>query len=156
TATKILGAAKVTGRLPGGFSLGVLDAVTDRVAGPERATLEPTSNYGVVRGNQDYAGGNGSVGFIMTAVNRSLDATSDPYLHESAYAGGIDTRRRFSGRYEISGSFDWSRVAGTPAAMIRTQEDPVHLYQRPDGSATFDSTRTSLTGTNLEMRFAKV
>ena len=33
-ATKILGAAKVTGRLPGGFSLGVLDAVTDHVTGP--------------------------------------------------------------------------------------------------------------------------
>ena len=35
-ATKILGAAKVTGRLPGGFSLGVLDAVTDHVTGAGR------------------------------------------------------------------------------------------------------------------------
>jgi hypothetical protein len=66
------------------------------------ATLEPVSNYRVVRGNQDYAGGNGSLGFIVTAVNRSLDATSSPYLHESAYAGGVDTRRRFGGRYEVS------------------------------------------------------
>ena len=36
TATRIIGAAKVTGRMPGGFSLGVLDAVTDNVAGPRR------------------------------------------------------------------------------------------------------------------------
>ena len=56
----------------------------------------------------------------------------------------------------MSGSLDLSRVAGSPAAIAETQQDPVHLYQRPDGSSTFDSTRTSLTGTNLEMRFAKV
>ena len=43
TATRILGAAKVTGRLPGGFSLGVLDAVTDNVGGPGGTTLEPTT-----------------------------------------------------------------------------------------------------------------
>jgi hypothetical protein len=38
----------------------------------------------------------------------------------------------------------------------RTQRDPVHLYQRPDGPLTFDPDRTSLTGTNLELRFAQV
>jgi hypothetical protein len=32
----------------------------------------------------------------------------------------------------------------------------VHLYQRPDGPLVFDSTRSSLSGTNLELRFAKV
>ena len=156
TSSRILGAGKVTGRLPGGFSLGLLDAVTDRVAGPGSTTLEPTANYAVARGNQDYDGGNGSVGFILTAVNRSLDVTSEPYLHRSAYAGGIDARRRFGGRLEVSGSLDLSRVAGTPAAIAETQRDPVHLYQRPDGPLAYDSTRTSLTGTNLEMRFAKV
>ena len=36
TATRIIGAAKITGRMPGGFSIGVLDAVTDDVAGPGR------------------------------------------------------------------------------------------------------------------------
>ena len=157
TATRILGAAKVTGRMPGGFSLGFLDAVTDNVRGPGGiSTLEPTTNYGVVRGNQDYNNGNGSVGFIVTGVNRSLDPTSDPYLHQSAYSAGLDARRRFAGRFEVSGSLDLSRVAGTPEAIARTQESPVHLYQRPDGPLAFDSTRTSLTGTNAELRFAKV
>ena len=156
TATRILGAAKVTGRLPGGFSLGVLDAVTDNVGGPGGTTLEPATNYAVARGNQDYDGGDGSFGFIATAVNRSLDPASDPHLHRSAYTGGIDGRRRFAGRFEVSGSLDFSRVAGTADAIARTQRDPVHLYQRPDGALEFDSTRTSLTGTNLELRFAKV
>jgi hypothetical protein len=34
TSTRIIGAAKVTGRMPGGFSLGILDAFTDNVPGP--------------------------------------------------------------------------------------------------------------------------
>jgi hypothetical protein len=155
-ATRILGAGKITGRLPGGFSLGILDAVTDDVTGSDGTTLEPTTNYAVVRGNQDYDDGNGSVGFIVTGVNRSLNPASEDYLHRSAYAGAVDARRRFAGRYEVSGSFDVSRVAGSPAAIARTQRDPVHLYQRPDGDLELDSTRTSLSGTNLEMRFAKV
>ncbi len=156
TSTRILGAGKVTGRLPGGFSLGVLDAVTDHVAGPGGTTLEPATNYGVVRGNQDFHKGDGSVGFIVTGVNRSLDGSSMPYLHRSAYAGGVDARWRFHGRFEVSGSLDVSRVAGDAAAIALTQRDPVHLYQRPDGPLTFDSTRTSLSGTNQEIRFAKV
>ena len=155
-ATKILAAAKVTGRLPGGFSLGVLDAVTDHVTAPGGTTLEPATNYAVVRGNQDFRNGEGSVGFILTGVNRSLDATSESYLHRSAYAGGVNGRWRFNGRYEVSGSLDLSRVAGDTAAIARTQQDPVHLYQRPDGSVTFDPDRTSLSGSNQEIRFAKV
>ncbi len=156
TSTRILGATKVTGRMPGGFSIGLLDAVTDHVHGPGGTTLEPTTNYGVLRGNQDYHHGDGSVGFIVTAVNRSTDPSTAPYLHRSAYTGGLDARRRFAGQFEVSGSFDVSRVAGDAAAIARTQRDPVHLYQRPDGPLTFDPTRTSLSGTNLELRFAKV
>jgi hypothetical protein len=156
TATRIIGAAKVTGRMRGGFSLGVLDAITDDVAGPGGTTLEPTTNYAVLRGNQDLSGGNTSLGFIATAVNRSLDPSTEPYLHGSAYTGGVNARRRFASRYEVSGSFDMSRVAGSEGAIAITQQDPVHLYQRPDGPLVFDSTRTSLSGTNLELRLAKV
>ena len=155
-ATRILGAAKLTGRFSSGLSLGVMDAVTDRVGGSDNVTLEPRANYAVVRANQDYADGNGSVGFIFTGVNRGTDSSSSPYLHSSAYAGGIDARRRLLGDYEVSGSFDASRVGGSPAAIALTQEDPVHLYQRPDGPLAFDSTRTSLSGTNVEVRAAKV
>lgn len=156
TSTTILGAAKITGRFPGGFSLGVLDAVTQRVDGPERTTLEPTTNYAVVRGNKDYDDGRGSFGFIMTGVNRTLDASTNPYLHSSAYAGGVDARRRFAGELEVSGSFDVSRVAGSREAIALTQQSPVHLYQRSDDRLAFDPTRTSLSGTSLELRFAKV
>ncbi len=156
TSTSILGATKVTGRLPGGFSVGVLDAVTDHVDGLAHTTLEPRTNYAVVRGNQDYRDGNGSIGFILTAVDRSLDASAAPFLNRSAYAGGVSARQRFARLYEVSGSLDLSRVAGDPQAIARTQRSTVHLFQRPDGPLTFDSTRTSLSGSNLEFRFARV
>ena len=155
TSTKILGAAKLTGRLPGGFSVGVLDAVTSREAGVADATIEPTTNYAVVRANQDYAGGNGSVGLIFTGVNRSLDDFTSEMMHRNAYTGGLDARRRF-GRFEVSGSLMGSRVAGSAEAIAITQRDPVHYYQRPDDDLEFDPTRTSLTGWSSEVRFAKV
>jgi hypothetical protein len=49
-----------------------------------------------------------------------------------------------------------SQVTGSEEAISRTQRDPVHLYQRPDGPLELDPTRTSLTGTNLELRVAQV
>ena len=110
----------------------------------------------MVRANQDFNQGTGSVGFILTGVNRSLDAASAGYLHRSAYTGGVDGRWRFTPEYEVSGSFDLSGVAGDAEAIALTQQNPVHLYQRPDGPLEFDSTRTSLAGGNGELRFAKV
>lgn len=157
-ATRIWGAAKLTGRLPGGFSIGLLDAVTDHVQGPpgSHTTLEPATNYGVLRLNQDFHNGSGNFGIILTGVNRSLDASSEPYLHSSAYSAGIDARKRFDGKYEVSGSFDLSRVGGSRQALDSTQTDAVHLFQRPDGPLAYDTTRTSLSGSNMEFRFAKV
>ncbi|MFN8651869.1 MAG: DUF5916 domain-containing protein [Gemmatimonadales bacterium] len=156
-ATTIIGAAKVTGRLPGGIGLGVLDAVTDRETGPHNATIEPTTNYSVVRLTRDQEKGNGSVGLMLTGVNRSLDRLSRPELHDQAYTGGLDFRQRLLGnRYEVGGSLNFSRVQGSREAIYQTQTSNVHLYQRPDGSLRADSTRTSLGGDAEEIRFGKL
>lgn len=157
TATTILGAAKMTGRLPGGFAIGALNALTGRENGPGDTTIEPLTNYGVIRATQDRDNGDGSVGVILTSVNRSMDRWSRPLLHQSAYVGAVDFRQRLFGKhYEVSGSLDLSRVNGSPEAIAATQRDPVHLYQRPDGGGRFDSTRTSLSGDAQEIRFGKI
>ncbi|HXW97871.1 MAG TPA: DUF5916 domain-containing protein [Gemmatimonadales bacterium] len=156
-ATTILGAAKLTGRLPGGLSIGALDAFTQRTEGTGGVTLEPATNYSVLRLTQDYDSGNGSAGVMFTGVNRSLDQWSAPYLRSSGYVGALDLRRRFlEKRYEISASVDLSRVSGSPAAMLLTQTDPVHLYQRPDGSLRVDSSLTTLSGDAEEIHIGKV
>lgn len=156
TASTIIGAAKLTGRLPGGFSLGVLDAVTQRQAGVADQTIEPTTNYTVVRATQDFRNGETGLGVIGTAVNRSLDAASRDFLRGTAYVGGADLRHRFKGgRYEFNASVTASRVSGSPTAIAATQRSPTHYYQRPDGPLGFDSTRTNLAGHTEQVRFGK-
>src|SRR5437773_5431336 len=154
--TTILGAAKLTGRLPGGLTIGALDAVTAHEAGQGGVTIEPTTNYGVLRLRQDLRGGESSVGGILTTVNRNNDAWSAPYLHKGAYVGALDFRHRFpGGRYELSGSVDFSRVAGSAQAIANTQQSSTHYYQRPD-VLRFDATRTSLSGDAEGLQFGKV
>jgi hypothetical protein len=154
--TTILGAGKLTGRLPGGLTIGAFDAVTAHEKGVGGITIEPATNYGVLRLRQDLRRGESSVGGIITAVNRDNDSFSSPHLHSSAYVGGLDFRHRFrGGRYELSGSVDLSRVAGSAAAIANTQLGSTHYYQRPD-AYRFDSTRTTLSGDVEAIQFAKV
>jgi hypothetical protein len=157
SATTIYGAAKLTGRLPGGQTVGVLDAVTGRETATLDRTMEPTTNYAAVRAQQDFRNGESGIGVMVTAVNRHLDQWTEGSLRRSAYAGAFDFRHRFLGRrYQISGSFDLSRVAGTPPAIAATQNDPVHYYQRPGVGVSYDPTRTSLAGDAEELKFGKV
>jgi len=154
--TNIVAAAKVTGRLASGLSVGVLDATTERVRGPLDETVEPQANYFVGRLKQDFRKGNSGVGLMLTATNRRLDATSRDYLREGAYVLGVDGRHRFGGNnYELSGHFAASRVNGSRAAIAATQQSAAHYYQRPDGGPGFDSTRTSLAGYRAQLGVSK-
>src|SRR6266480_4473529 len=155
--TRILGAGKLTGRLPGGLTIGALDAVTQHVTGVGGVTIEPTSNYGVMRLRQDLRNGETSVGGIVTAVDRDNDAFTSPYLRSSSYVGATDFRHRFpGGKWEIAGSLDLSRVTGTDSAIALTQRDAAHYYQRPDAGLRYDPTRTSLSGDDESLQFGKV
>ena len=155
--TSILGAGKLTGRLAGGLRMGLLEAVTAKTTGVNGVTIEPATNYSILRLQQDYRGGDGTVGAMLTSVNRSLDTWSAPYLHHDAYVGAVDFRHRFLNKtYEISGSLDWSHVTGSAQAIASTQQDAVHNFQRPDGGLTLDTTRTFLNGSAQELLFGKV
>ena len=155
TASTIIGAAKLTGRLPAGLSIGVLDAVTGRQAGVVNTTIEPTTNYFVVRAVQDIRNGETGVGVIGTAVNRSLDPATRGFLRSTAYVGGADLRHRFKGgRYEFNASITASRVSGSQAAIDSTQQNSTHRFQRPDGFR-LDRTRTTLSGHAEQVRFGK-
>jgi hypothetical protein len=155
--TTILGAAKLTGRLGGGLRIGVLDAVTANVTGVDGQTIEPAANYGVVRLDQDYHDGDGTVGALATAVNRRLDVWSTPYLPGSSYAGAVSLRHRFLSRtYEVSALLAGSRVSGSAPVIAAIQRSPVHFYQRPDAGLPYDTTRTALGGDAEELKFGKV
>ncbi|HEX7154316.1 MAG TPA: DUF5916 domain-containing protein [Thermoanaerobaculia bacterium] len=160
--TTILGAAKVTGRLAGGWSIGVLDALTDTerarfadldetpdddVEMPvERRHVEPMTNYFVARGAKELAAGS-RVGFMVTSVNRRL-AEELSQLRESAISAGVDGYTSFRERsWILEGNLVGSSVRGSSEAIEATQRSSSRYYQRPDaGHVTLDPTRTSLTG----------
>ncbi|MDH3496840.1 MAG: carbohydrate binding family 9 domain-containing protein [Gemmatimonadota bacterium] len=155
--TTILGAGKLTGRLAGGLRIGVLEVVTAKTAGVDGQTIEPLTNYGVVRLDKDYHRGDGAVGAMVTAVNRHLDTWSEPYLPHSSYAGAVTFRQRFLNRtYELSGLVAGSRVSGEPSVIDAIQRSPVHSYQRPDAGLPYDPTRTVLGGDAEELKLGKV
>ena len=155
--TTILGAAKLLGRYQNGFTFGVLDAATQRASSPGDTTYEPSTNFTVARVKQDLRNGNSSIGGIFTAVNRSQDHWTSPFLTSNAYVGGLDFRHRFlNNMYEVSGSFDQSRVQGSRQSIYAIQTDPVHYYQRPDADLPLDSMRTTLGGDAEEFKFDKV
>ena len=156
TATTIAAAAKLTGRTRQGLSFGALNAVTPEVEGLNERTAEPFTNYGVLRAEQDLRGGDAGISFIATAVNRRLDQWTQSFMHRDAYTAGATFRNRFADRkYELAGQIAASRVSGTPEAMLRTQQSPVHYFQQPGDDHTVDAARTSLSGYSGQVKFGK-
>ncbi len=155
-ATPIAGATKLTGRTRSGLSFGLLDAVTPRVQGGQDRTVEPGTNYAVLSAQQDLRGGEAGVSVLATAVNRSLDQVTRPYLHHDAYAAGTSFRNRFhQGQYELSGQLTASRISGSRDVIYRTQTNGVHYYQQPGDDLAVDSNRTSLFGHAEQLKFGK-
>jgi hypothetical protein len=155
-STPIAAALKLTGRTAGGLSFGLLDAFTQHVDGAGDRSVEPRGNYAVLRAQQDFRNGEAGVGVIATAVNRALDSWTRNAMHHSAYVTGLSFRNRFGGaNYEVAGSITASHVAGSPEALLRTQQSAVHYYQQPGDDVEVDSTRTSLFGHAQHIKFGK-
>jgi hypothetical protein len=156
TSTPIAAATKLTGRTRSGLSFGLLDAVTPRVEGVDDQTVEPLTNYAVLRAQQDIRGGEAGVSVIATGVHRSLDDLTRQYMHGSAYATGATFRNRFhDGQYEFAGQVAASRVSGSRDVIYRTQRNAVHYYQQPGDDYEVDSSRTSLSGHAEQLKFGK-
>jgi hypothetical protein len=153
----IIGAAKLLGRFPGGVTVGVLDAATQKSTGIAGKTYDPSTNFAVVRATEDFRGGNSAIGAMLTAVNRGMDQWSTPYLAANAYVGAMDFRHRFfRNLYEVSGSLDKSRVAGSTSAILSLQTNGVHQYQRPDAELSLDPNATTLEGDAEEFKLDKI
>jgi hypothetical protein len=166
--TSILGAAKLTGRLPTGTSLGGLFAVTDRETattwglgeGFEKHVVSPRTAYGVMRLQQEIGQSSSTIGLSLTATERDLDGNDQisAFLPRSSYAGGADWNLRLGGGvYQITGHVGGSLVEGEEPAILRLQRSSARYYQRPDaGHVEIDPTRTSLSGYTSSLNVEKV
>jgi nuclear transport factor 2 (NTF2) superfamily protein len=162
----ILGAAKVTGRLATGMSLGALTAVTGREWARTYDTTTQTfgrtvvaspAGYGVVRLQQEFGASKSVVGVTLTTVQRDLDSILAPNYTRHAYTGGADWVLRWDrGAYELRGYAGFTHLRGDASDLNRVQRSPVHYFQRPDARyLTYDSTRTTFTGSVADIWFRK-
>ena len=172
-ASTILGAAKITGRTPSGWSLGALNAVTRRefatvqLADSSRTSLEvePFTNYFVGRVAKDLRGGATVLRGIGTSVVRDLrDPALAVRLHRHAEGFGLETDSWWGQRtYRLMASLAFSQIAGDSQAILRAQRSSARYFQRPDrkqgsnGLFTdrYDSTLTTMRGLAAYARFSK-
>ena len=157
-ATTILGAAKITGKTAGGWTLAALDAVTNRETArvrtglaSDRITVEPLTNYFASR-LQRTIGRRAGAGLIATMVARRLDTPAlVDALADQAYVVGGDGYFFLSDarNWVLNGKLAGSRVSGSRAVIETLQGTAQRYFQRPDApEVSLDPTRTSLAGVN--------
>ncbi|MEE9571477.1 MAG: DUF5916 domain-containing protein [Candidatus Neomarinimicrobiota bacterium] len=167
TATRILTAGKISGKTSSGWSIGVLDAVTARETGTVKfeeglpsiqETAEPLTNYFVSRVQKDLREGRTTVGGIFTAINRNIEDDHLNFLHTKAYTAGLDfDHYLFDNKYEIEGAFAFTDVFGSQEALLETQTNSRHYFQRTGADhLTVDSTATNLRGFAHKFAFSKI
>jgi hypothetical protein len=156
--TTILGAAKVVGRTRGGWTLGVLEAVTGREyadlsngTATSATEVEPLSSYTVFRAQREL-GRRAAIGLLGTAVVRDLNEPAlQSYLPDRAVMLGVDghvflDRAR---TWVFHGGIAGSSVHGSTDAITRLQKAEQRYLQRPDVTfVTLDPTATSMSGWN--------
>jgi hypothetical protein len=166
TETTILGAAKLSGKTAGGWSIGTLTAVTGEETARyltaegvvESMVAEPRTGYFIGRVRKEMRAGLSSMGGMVTTTLRDLTTpTLQDKLRSAAYSGGIDFNHEFAGRtWVIRGNLLGSRVEGSPAAMVRVQQASNHYLQRPDADyLEVDHQATSLSGYSASIALDK-
>lgn len=166
TETTILGAAKVTGRVGGGWNVAALTALTAEEgmhvsAGNGQAirqVAEPAALYAAGSLGRDLRGGRTVLTAVGTLVRRDLAGAGSSELRRDAavFAGDLLHRWGSDDRYQWRTTIAASRVAGSPEAILATQRSPVRYYQRPDNDAAdLDPTRTSLSGVAATTRIER-
>jgi hypothetical protein len=160
-ASTILGAAKLTGRLRSGTSIGSLLAVTNREYAQlydtttnafTKAVVAPLTAYGAGRVQREFGRNSSTTSIGFTAVERWLADGSQlaSLLNRRAYAGAADVNLRLADRtWNVAARLGFSHIQGDTAAILLAQRSSARYFQRPDAETyRVDPTRTSLTGVN--------
>jgi len=153
--TTILGAFKLSGKTRNGWSVGIMESLTqeefatiDSEGQRSEESIEPMTNYFNTRIQKDLREGNTIVGGMVTATNRDINDESLDYLYHSAYTGGLDFTNFWKEKsYYLNVSSVFSHVKGNTNSITELQESSRRYFQRPDAThLNVDTTRTSLSG----------
>ena len=176
SATRILGAAKISGKMGDNWSIGGLSVLTNREYAHhyqngeiQEEQIEPYTSYNVVRTIKEMDDGRYGLGMMSTLTKRymngggifgekDVDHMTVDILSGSALGLGVDGWA-FIGEDKTWALGAWggiSRVSGSQERIYHLQHSPSHYFQRPDANhVDLDSTMTSMNGHAGRIRLNK-
>jgi hypothetical protein len=164
--SRILGAAKLTGKTSKGWSVGVIESLgaeenakIDYQGVTRLQTVEPLTNYFVGRIQKDSKDGNTILGFLGTSTDRNLNdslLTSD--LHRNGRSAGFDFKQYFNKKnWLLQLNAVVSNVQGSKEAITKTQTSSAHLFQQPAATHLhYNENSTSLSGNGGNFQLSKI
>ena len=155
-ATRILGAAKLTGKIDD-WNIGTIHAVTNREFARLQQSgvrsdleVEPLTYYGIARAQKEIDGGRQGIGLLSTFAARSFqDNRLQDEMNRNGSVFALDgwTFLDDDKAWVLTGWAGLTHVEGTSARMTALQSNSQHYFQRPDATeAHMDSSATSMTG----------
>ncbi len=157
SATSILGATKISGKITDSWAIGGISAITRREYANVRiddenseVEVEPFTSYSLFRTLKEFNQGRQGLGLITTYVKRKFDDKSlRDLLSDNSTVIGIDgwTFLNQEKDWVIAGWLGYSNIKGSKDYIYDLQQSPARYYQRPDANhVELDSNRTNLDG----------
>lgn len=162
--TTILSATKLSGKTSNGLSIGVLQSITaneyaniDSEGKKRNVSVDPFTNYAIVRVQQDFKQGNTVLGGMLTSTNRFIHDSNLNFLNRDAFTGGLDLLHQWHDKeFYVDAKLVGSDIKGNTDAIKALQTSSARYYQRPDASYIhYDSTRTQLSGNGGRVKIGK-
>ena len=157
SATSILGATKISGKITDSWAIGGVSAITRREFAKVRiddedseVEVEPFTSYNLFRTLKEFNQGRQGLGLVTTYVNRQFDDESlRDLLSDNSTVIGLDgwTFLNHSKDWVIGGFLGYSNVVGSKDYISDLQQSSARYYQRPDADhVELDPDRTNLEG----------
>jgi hypothetical protein len=158
SASHILGAAKLTGKVGDNINIGTIQSLTSReyadyqYSGVKSSKqVEPLTYYGIARAQKEFNEGKNGIGLLSTFTNRFFNDNGSlrEQLPEKSLVTGLDGWLSLDKNREwvISGWGGISNVSGSSSSLINFQNRYQRYMQRPDSKQyRTDSLAKSLTG----------
>jgi hypothetical protein len=157
SATSILGATKISGKITDSWAVGGVSAITRREFASVKnddenseIEVEPFTSYNLFRTLKEFNQGRQGLGLVTTYVDRKFDDKSlRNLLSDNSTVIGIDgwTFLNEGKDWVIGGWLGYSNVKGSKDYIYDLQQSPARYYQRPDADhIELDPNRTNLDG----------
>ena len=157
SATSILGAAKLSGKITDTWSIGGFSAITKREFAKVKidnkdseVEVEPLTSYNLFRTQKEFNQGRQGLGMILSYVDRQFkDKSLRSLLADNSLVLGIDGWVFLNKEKDwvIGGWLGYSDVKGQSDYIYDLQQSSARYYQRPDADhVELDPERKSLDG----------